>query len=186
MSKDTHDSTKAAVLEALRQGECLLEAIDDQTYNRGVPAAFDASIGGHYRHSLEHFEALLPNGAVATAEVDYDARKRDAQVEKDRSHALERTRSLAREFEANVDTDTLASPVNVRCKVSYIENDSPLVASTLGREAMYAVVHAIHHYALISLMCRLMQVRLPAGFGIAPSTAKHRAEQANAADPRSA
>lgn len=183
MSRKIEDPIKAAVLEALRQGECLLEALSDETYIRSLPDAFDASVGGHYRHCLEHFEALFTSGTAAAREVDYDARKRDPQVEKNRLQALARTRALAGQFETLVDSETLAAPVNARCRISYVEADSPVAASSLGREAMYAVVHAIHHYAIISLMCRLMQVRLPDGFGVAPSTAKHRTEQAAAANP---
>ncbi len=178
MSEISQDSIKAAVIEALRQGECLLEALSDETYNRSVPDAFDATIGGHYRHCLEHFEALLPTGPGRTTEVDYDARKRDRRVETDRGHALERTRVLAREIESRLDAEVLSDFVRVRCKASYVRADSPPVISSLGREVMYTIVHAIHHYALISIMCRLMRVRLPEGFGVAPSTVQHRAEQA--------
>jgi hypothetical protein len=41
---------------------------------------------------------------------------------------------------------------------------------------MYAVAHAVHHYALIGVIGGLMGLSMPAGFGIAPSTLKHRAE----------
>jgi hypothetical protein len=41
---------------------------------------------------------------------------------------------------------------------------------------MYSVAHAVHHYALIGVMGGLLNLRLPAGFGVAPSTLKHQAE----------
>jgi len=72
----------------------------------------------------------------------------------------------------------MARRVHTRCKVSYIAGASPLAESTLGREAMYAVVHAIHHYALISVMCHLLEIPLPEGFGVAPSTLKHQKDLA--------
>jgi hypothetical protein len=46
---------------------------------------------------------------------------------------------------------------------------------------MYAVAHAIHHYALIAVMCGLMKMPVPAGFGVAPSTLKYHAELPKAA-----
>ena len=49
------------------------------------------------------------------------------------------------------------------------------------REFMYAVAHAIHHYALIAVMCGILDVPVPAGFGVAPSTLKYHAEQPKAA-----
>ena len=43
---------------------------------------------------------------------------------------------------------------------------------------VYAIAHAIHHYALISVMSRLMDANLPEHFGVAPSTVAHNAGQA--------
>jgi hypothetical protein len=40
---------------------------------------------------------------------------------------------------------------------------------------MYAIVHAVHHYALISVMLQLLKLTVPPGFGVAPSTVHHRA-----------
>ncbi len=48
-----------AVIETLQQGETLLADISDVTYTCKVPGAFNASIGGHYRHCLDHFRILL-------------------------------------------------------------------------------------------------------------------------------
>ena len=48
-----------------------------------------------------------------------------------------------------------------------------MTGSSLGRELVYAIAHAIHHYALISIMARLMEARLPENFGVAPSTVTH-------------
>lgn len=172
MSKEALAHVRSSLVEALLQGDCLLEALDDATYTLNHSEAFGATIGGHYRHCLEHFEALL--GAGKTGRVDYDARPRDVTVETDRSVALARTRSLAENFRRELSAEDLAACVSTRCKVSYLGEASPEVPSTLAREAMYAVVHAIHHYALIGVMCRLHGVELPAGFGVAPSTARHR------------
>ncbi len=60
-----------------------------------------------------------------------------------------------------------------RCEVSYAHGDSPVTGSTFGREMVYSVAHAIHHYALISIMARLMDAKLPEHFGVAPSTVAH-------------
>jgi len=46
---------------------------------------------------------------------------------------------------------------------------------------MYAVAHAVHHYALIGVMAGIMKITLPAGFGVAPSTLKHQVETAKTA-----
>jgi hypothetical protein len=69
----------------------------------------------------------------------------------------------------------------VTCKTSYSTSGSQSAASTVAREIMYAVAHAVHHYALIGVMGALMEVRMPSGFGVAPSTLKHKQEAARAA-----
>ena len=51
-------------------------------------------------------------------------------------------------------------------------------ASTVGRELAYLLSHTIHHYALIRLLAYDHGVRLDAEFGVAPSTLKHRDQDA--------
>jgi len=168
----------AAAVEILRQGEALLEALDDERYTRRLPAVFNSAIGGHYRHCLDHFECLLKG--VAESEVNYDDRRRDARVENSRAFALAETRRLRQACE-RIPVPALNLPMSVMSKVNYEGETAPLSASSVGRELIYAVAHAIHHYALLAVMCGLLRVRLPFGFGIAPSTLQHQAEQPKAA-----
>lgn len=179
MTTSGNEPVRSALMESLQQGRLLLEALTDAAYRRKVPEVFDASIGGHYRHCLEHFQALLSSGC----QVDYDARERDESIETDRERALQRTSALLERFE-ELDPELLAEKVEVRCKVSYLGDHSPLVESTRGREAVYSIVHAVHHYALISVICRLRGIHLPRGFGVAPSTAKHMRDLGEAGDAR--
>lgn len=167
-----------AVVEILDQGERLLTGMDDAAYTRKIPAAFNAAIGGHYRHCLDHFRNLL--AAATTGDLNYDHRERDPLIENDRFAALNATREL-REGWRQVMADQLGHALNVTCKTSYTTNGSQTAASTVGREIMYVVAHAVHHYALIAIMAALMNLKLPAGFGVAPSTLKHQAELAKAA-----
>ncbi|KAI8904186.1 hypothetical protein DFJ77DRAFT_480915 [Powellomyces hirtus] len=53
--------------------------------------------------------------------------------------------------------------------------DDPVFESTLGREIWFLCHHAIHHAALIRCICVEHDIPIPATFGIAPSTQKHRA-----------
>jgi len=171
MSDSSMEYVKNSIIEVLQQGDRLLQEVTDETYTRCVPEVFNASIGGHYRHCLEHFEALLGDEALTV--VDYDARMRNQALEKDRHRALSRTRTLIRLIDISMDDETLSRPVGVRCKVSYRQEESPLVTSTLAREAMYVIAHAIHHYAIMASICNLLGVKLPDDFGIAPSTRDH-------------
>jgi hypothetical protein len=167
-----------SVIETLRQGEILLAEISDESYPRKVVIAFNASIGGHYRHCLDHFNTLLESAAAG--DLNYDHRERGTLIENDRFAALNATRELRAGFE-KLNPDFLARHLNVTCKTSYSTSGSQVSPSTVGREVMYAVAHAVHHYALIGVMGGIMELQLPPGFGVAPSTLMHQAETASAA-----
>ncbi len=167
-----------AAAEVLRQGESLLNSLSDEHYTRNLPLAFNSAIGGHYRHCLDHFQSLLT--ALDADEVDYDHRARDPRIENDREFALTETHRILRACQS-ISSQFLDCPINVRCKVNYALDAAALIGSTVGRELMYAVAHAIHHYALIAVMCGMLEVPVPAGFGVAPSTLKYHAEQPTAA-----
>lgn len=160
----------AAAADILAQGELLLGSLSRADYARKIPVAFNGSIGGHYRHCLDHFLSLL--GGLEENFVDYDHRQRDPRIESDPEFALNLTRELRATLE-QMDPGTLEVPVAARCEVSYDHGDSPVTRSTLGRELVYAIAHGIHHYALISVMARLVEAKLPPHFGVAPSTVSH-------------
>jgi hypothetical protein len=167
----------AAAVESLRQGEILLGAISDEQYRCKLPAAFNASIGGHYRHCLDHFRLLLD--AVNSPEVNYDHRERGTLVEYDRFAALNATRGLIEAYE-QLAASVVTQPINVVCQTGYYTQASQTSPSSIGREIMYSVAHAVHHYALIGVMGGVMGLALPPGFGVAPSTLKHQRETASA------
>jgi uncharacterized damage-inducible protein DinB len=145
----------------------LLGSLSPELYAAKVPVVFNASIGGHYRHCLDHFTSLLDG--IGERAVDYDHRARDPRLERDPKLARDITRQLQQRLES-LEPAALATPVAARCEVSYEHGDSPVTQSSLGRELVYAIAHGIHHYALISVMARLLNATLPPNFGVAPST----------------
>jgi hypothetical protein len=167
------DELVQSVIETLRQGELLLVEISDEAYARKLPLAFNASIGGHYRHCLDHFRSLLDSAAAG--DLNYDHRERGTLVERDRFAALNATRELREGYEL-LDPEILQRTLMVTCKTSYSASGTQISPSTVGREIMYSVAHAVHHYALISVMAGIMGLPMPPGFGVAPSTLKHQAQ----------
>lgn len=161
--------------EVLSQGELLLTALDDVTFTKSLPIAFDATVGGHYRHCLDHVEKLLEG--LHEGVIDYDARTRDPRIENSREAALGKTLDLARRIRQLGEADP-STPLVMRCRSSYSIEEVPAVPTTLEREIIFCISHAIHHYALIAVMCRDMGVVLPEGFGTAPSTLRYRRENA--------
>ena len=118
-----------AALEILTQGEDLLRALTAESFTRKVPVVFNASIGGHYRHCLDHFTSLLL--ALDADEVDYDHRKRDPRIETQPVFALTLTAEMRRTLE-QLPPDTLCTEVQARCEVSYTHGNSPVTRSTLS------------------------------------------------------
>lgn len=167
------DELIQSAVETLAQGESLLAQLSDADYTSKLPVAFNASIGGHYRHCLDHFRSLLD--VAMDGDLDYDHRERGTLIEKDRFAALNATRELREGFE-QLDPVFLWRSLNVTCRTSYSTSGSQASPSTVGREIMYSVAHAVHHYALIGFMAGVMGLAMPPGFGVAPSTLKHQTD----------
>ena len=125
-------------------------------------SAFNSSIGGHYRQCLDHFTNFLR--ALESNELDYDRGESYSRVESDPGFALRLTRRMRKDIQL-LTPDDLARAVRTRCEVSYGRGDSPVIVATYGRELVYAIAHAIQHYALISVMAQLLDVTVPPHFG---------------------
>jgi hypothetical protein len=88
------------------------------------------------------------------------------------TRALVVTQSLIDEFN-NLPEEILHSECAVTYSVGYGESESGVVGSNLAREVMFCVGHAIHHYAILKVLCAGVGIKLPYEFGVAPSTLKH-------------
>jgi len=159
-----------AAQDVLLQGLGLLFELGDETYSHTVRAPFGASIGQHYRHVLEHFQCLI-RGARAK-EVNYDARERNPRLESEVTYASIATCDVLRAIKHWSDA-SLQAQCKVVSSVSYQQGSEDTVDSNVGRELSYCVAHAIHHYAIIRLICAEIGISVPAAFGYAPSTVKH-------------
>jgi hypothetical protein len=159
-----------AVEHVLLEGRILLRMIDTEAYQWKDPQGCGASIGMHYRHVLEHFQCLLEG--MESGRVDYDERRRSSELESSVDEAILATDNLMEEFRT-LTADALQRECWVRYSVAG-GNDQPEEArSTFGREVMFCVGHATHHYALMKPLCAQLRVDLPLEFGVAPSTLKH-------------
>ena len=159
-----------SVTEMLEQGLGFLGELKPDDYTTVNEPHFTASIGGHYRHILEHVEVLL-NG-LDDGCVNYDSRGRDLTVEQCLETAKAKTTDLLTRWNA-ISSDRMAESVDVISKVSYNEADSPAVKSSIGREAMFTSIHGVHHFALIKVMCQLRGLEMEGAFGVAPATVAH-------------
>jgi hypothetical protein len=163
-------SLASSVRDVLEQGLLFLDRLNDEAYAQPLGGVFTGSLGAHYRHVLDHFLVLLEG--VRTGVVNYDQRRRNPQLENSVIQARLVTESLMDEFR-DLSQNILERECHVTYRVSYGETGEQAVASNVAREVMFCVGHAIHHYAILKLLCAEAGVTLPYDFGIAPSTLKH-------------
>src|SRR6266700_7533174 len=163
-------SLNSAVNDVLQQGCVFLDRIGDETYARPLEGKPAASLGAHYRHVLDHF--LCRAEGIRTGQVNYDRRRRNAQLESSVTCARLITEGLIDEL-GGLSCEILQRECAVTYSVGYGETEAEAVRSNLAREVMFCVGHAIHHYAILRLLCAGVGMRLPSEFGVAPSTLEH-------------
>lgn len=157
----------SALSDLLQQMAMAVSQLAPEQYTDSHVPGISGSIGGHVRHCLDHVRALelgLERGLV-----DYDARRRNTAVERDREAAVLALMSAAARLRM-LANETLGRTLVVR---SLIAESGPTVecASTVARELAFVISHTIHHSAQIALLAhRVGSGRLPRRFGVAPST----------------
>jgi hypothetical protein len=160
-----------AAQEVLMQGLALLFEVDDRTYSRVAGMPFSASVGQHYRHVLEHFQSLIRGQRAG--EINYDARERNQRLQTEVTYASIATCDVLRALKQYTD-ETLSRDCKVINSVGYSVSEPTCLESNVSREIAYCVGHAIHHFAIVRLICHEIDVTVPVEFGVAPSTLKHR------------
>lgn len=166
----TDNWLQSAVEDVLLQGRALLSGLSGEEYGRKGSEPNAASLGAHYRHVLDHFFCLLEG--LESGRIDYDRRRRDPGLETSLDLALAATENLREKFQ-NLPAAVLERDCTVTYSVGYGRREAQAVRSAVPREVMFCVGHAIHHFAIVKLLCSEMSVRLPHEFGVAPSTLKH-------------
>ena len=158
------------LVDILKQGRDLIAASSDTLYQQ-LPDQFKASsLGAHYRHHLEHVELLL--SGLGQSVIDYDDRARNQQLETDRAYALERTDALIDAF-LGLQEDALNEELTVVYRSCTEADTRPRAKSTLGREMLFLISHAVHHYALMRILVEASGASTRDDFGVMPSTQAH-------------
>ncbi|MGE0143835.1 MAG: DinB family protein [Planctomycetota bacterium] len=166
----TEDALRSAA-RALEDLAGFLSDVSAADYQRPSAIVAGSTLGQHVRHCLNHFESLL--AGLPLGFVDYDARNRDLELECDRNCAIARCRVLADDMLASLRSLPAAAPVLVRI-ASDLEGEVPPQRSSLGRELLFVQSHTVHHFALLCAIAREHGLKVPADFGVAPSTLRHR------------
>lgn len=154
----------------VRQAIDLLDGISLGEYQQKLPPHFPSSIGSHMRHIVDHFLALM-NGYSA-GHVNYNVRHRHNDVEQFPNAAIEKFEEISLWLNS-LPEEILDHPLKVSTEVDISRTHTTSCMSTLERELVFASSHAIHHYALIRIICSLQNKEVPEFFGYAPATITH-------------
>ena len=179
----------SAILEdniaCVDQACSLLALLDTQAYTHRHPLCFNASVGGHIRHNLDHYANFFRG--LPLGRIDYESRERDPSVETDLAAAHTALQSVATRLAKLSPTD-LEAGCSVRVNTDSDDDSDPeqWSGSTIRRELQFLLGHAIHHHAQVAAMARSLGIEPPAGFGMAPSTIRHQARQKAAAAEKAA
>ncbi len=170
-------------IEALDQGIHLVNALSDTQYRFTDSSYTQSSIGQHFRHIIDMFMAVsYPDDPSV---IDYDVRRRGADVEVCRGTAIRELNAIKVYISAYLsDLDEsvglLDRDVDIKTEVTINETHSVVLRSNKLRELVFTSSHAVHHFALISMIAKIQGVVLGENIGVAPATAtflRHEAEE---------
>lgn len=154
----------------LNQLSDLVEQISEQDYIKPSEALNGSTIGQHLRHTLEFF--ICFEQGYEQGLVNYDKRLHDKVIETDKFIALA-TINQIKNFVSSLEADKA-----LKLEVSYNPglDDFTTIDTTLNRELVYNIEHAVHHMAIIKIGLREVApyVKLPNHFGIAASTVRYK------------
>jgi hypothetical protein len=132
------------------------------------PSAFRERVGPHLRHVLEHYDEFLTG--LATHVIDYDARVRDLELERDPAKAAARIDAIVTrlgEVRDIPETIAVSQQGGLSGDERFIVMSSPL------RELLFVAGHAIHHFAILKPALTAAGVPVPPDFGKAPGTVQY-------------
>lgn len=157
---------------ALQDLRIYLAAIEPTMFELQLELLSGSTIGQHTRHILEFYQCLIEQSNTEVPEINYARRQRDYRIESDPAYALQ----LADAIITQLSDLNESQPCQLNCEEHGQEN--LWVTSTIGRELIYNIEHTIHHLAIVKIALKhaMPSLVLPAHFGVAPSTIRHRHE----------
>ena len=153
-------------IAVLNDAKIYLNQLSREEYTQEIELMSGSTIGQHTRHFIEFFQCLLSQ--AGRLEVNYCLRERDLNIQEKPETAIQTIDDIANLLE-DLDLD---KPVQL-----FTSKDATTsIPSTVARELSYNIEHCIHHLALIKIGLKILRpdMALPATFGVAASTIRHR------------
>lgn len=160
---------KEACQSILDQVSEVIEQISDDDFIRPVQAFNSATVGQHFRHSIEFFQCLMKG--YDSGIVSYDKRKHDKGIESNKLLALD----AINKSKLFIDHCELSRALELQISYDPDSDSDSLVLTNMAREITYNIEHTVHHMALVKIGIEEVcpYVKLPPEFGVAISTIKY-------------
>tara|TARA_R110002050_G_scaffold300786_1_gene472677 strand:- start:15903 stop:16436 length:534 start_codon:yes stop_codon:yes gene_type:complete len=145
-------------------------------YQKKIRLLAHATIGQHFRHIIEFYTEFLKGSAAQG--INYENRQRDLLIETLPEYAIAQLTEISKAIQ-KLDLEEIVT-LNARFSADLDEKKSH-IQSTIGRELMYTLDHAIHHLAIINIALTLefSYIEIPKNLGVAPSTIRYKEECAH-------
>ncbi len=158
----------ATTREIIAQLQHLLNQMEKSSYSDSMPILQGSSVGQHLRHVIEFYVCL--SRQMHCGIVNYDDRERNHQLENDLGY----TRQILSELSDEVAEWHTDRPLQLRA--IYGDAVGTLAPTSLARELVYLIEHAVHHMAIVKMAVghHFPHIALPASFGVAHSTLQYR------------
>ena len=159
-------TVQQALARCIEQLLYVIDLLPDEVYvAQDTPR--DSSIGCHFRHVIEFMQML--GDQAADGYGDYELRNRVKSFERDRSVARTRVKENGRRLQEILIDHGLDYPL-IQSQTPFVGAGKVQLKTSLGRELMYVIDHAIHHLALVRILSRRRGVELPTNIGLAAAT----------------
>jgi hypothetical protein len=159
----------------IAQQALVLEGISDDDYTKHHAFYLGSSVGGHMRHTLDHWSKLVNHDFTLGDDeaIDYDSRERHTETETNRLIALSANEQVLHAL----NTALKARRPEAAMKVMFLGDSKTgeryIVNSTFARELSFVSHHATHHLSTIKLLMQTMSYTLPREIGMATSTIQY-------------
>jgi len=152
-------------ISALFEGLKFLNMLDETHYQASFKPAFQATIGAHFRHVIEHYQCFFKQ--LDKQHFCYDLRSRNVKLEID----LEYAKTTISEIITTLQTTNLT----LTSSVLYLSDETinTKIETSLLRELAFLQSHTTHHYAIIAAIARSLGLQPHDDFGVAIATRNH-------------
>lgn len=160
----------SACIQILDQLTFLVHEIEEKDFIKPSEALSQSTIGQHLRHTLEFF--ICFEHGYRDGVINYDKRAHNKRIESDKFVALDTIGKIT-SFVQNLNTSK-----SLKLEVGYdrFSESFETIDTNATRELVYNIEHAVHHMAIMKIGVREVApyITLPANFGVAASTVRHK------------